>query len=82
MPSPMPVPVCGPQVWLEESAAPGASVADREEAIRLAGEMLREGRVLAIKGLGGFHLACDATNAPAVRPSAGSERAGRPNPWA
>ncbi len=57
-------PACGPHLWLE---AAGACLAERDEALRLAGRMLQEGRVLAIKGLGGFHLACDATNAGAVR---------------
>jgi hydrogenase maturation protein HypF len=35
--------------------------------MRLAGEMLLAGRILAIKGLGGFHLACDATASAAVQ---------------
>jgi hydrogenase maturation protein HypF len=60
-------PVCGPQVWLEETGAPGSRLAERDEAVRLAGQMLLDGRVLAVKGLGGFHLACDATNAGAVQ---------------
>jgi hydrogenase maturation protein HypF len=57
-------PVCGPHVWLEES---GLRLAERDEAMRLAARMLLDGKVLAIKGLGGFHLACDATNADAVQ---------------
>ncbi|MGD8464385.1 MAG: carbamoyltransferase HypF [Anaerolineae bacterium] len=59
-------PVCGPQLWLEEAAAPGERRAERDEALRQAGDRLRAGQVLAIKGLGGFHLACDATDAAAV----------------
>jgi hydrogenase maturation protein HypF len=60
-------PVCGPHVWLEQSGAADAHLAERDQAIRLSGQMLLEGEVLAIKGLGGFHLACDATNAEAVQ---------------
>jgi hydrogenase maturation protein HypF len=60
---PVACPVCGPTVWLE---AKGGRVADGEAAIQAARLHLREGRVVAIKGLGGFHLACDATNPEAV----------------
>lgn len=59
-------PVCGPQVWLESAGAPGSPLAEGDEAVRLAGRMLLEGKVLAIKGLGGFHLACNATDPAAV----------------
>ncbi|MGC9064667.1 MAG: acylphosphatase, partial [bacterium] len=52
-------PVCGPKVWLE-----GIEIEDPiSETIRL----LKEGMIVAIKGLGGFHLACDATNNDAVK---------------
>jgi hydrogenase maturation protein HypF len=54
-------PRCGPHVWLQSSGA-GAVLGEREEAIRQARRMLADGAVVAIKGLGGFHLACDATN--------------------
>jgi hydrogenase maturation protein HypF len=54
-------PECGPHVWLQASGT-GALLGEREEAIQRARQMLREGAVVAIKGLGGFHLACDATN--------------------
>lgn len=61
-------PVCGPRVWLQDSAGltldPRAL--DEPDAIALAGRLLAEGRILAVKGIGGFHLACDATNPEAV----------------
>jgi hydrogenase maturation protein HypF len=59
-------PVCGPKVWLESSGAPSSTLSREDEAVRLAGRMLLEGKVLAIKGLGGFHLACNATDPTAV----------------
>lgn len=49
---------CGPQVWLE--AANGQRMAERDEAVRQAGQRLTEGAILAVKGLGGFHLAVTA----------------------
>jgi len=39
---------------------------DNESSIRRAAEKLRAGEILAIKGLGGYHLACDARNSAAV----------------
>ena len=61
---PVACPVCGPQVWLED--ANGHRIADRDHAILTVQQLLVEGRIIAIKGLGGFHLACDATNIEAV----------------
>ena len=61
---PIACPQCGPQVWLEN--AQGARQAELEDAIQKARQLLADGGILAIKGLGGFHLACDATNPAAV----------------
>jgi hydrogenase maturation protein HypF len=60
-------PVCGPHIWLEGPGGEPDRQAERDEAMRKATERLLAGEVLAIKGLGGFHLACDATNAEAVQ---------------
>jgi hydrogenase maturation protein HypF len=54
---------CGPQVAL--LGADGARM-DVAEPIREAARLLQQGSVVAIKGLGGFHLACDAQNEAAV----------------
>jgi len=59
---PVACPNCGPTLWLE---ADGART-EGHEAIVAAQELLAGGKIVAIKGLGGFHLACDATNQEAV----------------
>ncbi|MBE9550132.1 MAG: carbamoyltransferase HypF, partial [Proteobacteria bacterium] len=55
-------PVCGPKAWLEPRINYPSSQGDIDTACWL----LQQGNILAIKGLGGFHLACDATNAETV----------------
>lgn len=57
-------PACGPQLWASD--AQGARLAEREDALQLAARALLAGEIVAIKGIGGFHLACDATAAAAV----------------
>jgi len=52
-------PVCGPQ--LEMVDVKGQAV-ETDDVITSAVELLKQGKILAIKGLGGFLLACDATN--------------------
>ncbi len=61
---PVACPVCGPKVWVETKDERGKNVG--EEAIHEVRNLLSKGKIIAIKGLGGFHLACDATNAQAV----------------
>jgi hydrogenase maturation protein HypF len=60
---PVACPVCGPR--LELLGAEGKTVAG--DPLETAISLLREGKILAIKGLGGYHLAVDACNAEAVR---------------
>jgi hydrogenase maturation protein HypF len=56
-------PVCGPQVCLLDKTGQVLAVSDPVEA---AARQLAGGAILAIKGLGGYHLACDALNAAVV----------------
>ena len=60
---PVACPDCGPHIWLEVG---GKRTTAGEQALQEARRLLKEGRILAVKGLGGFHLACDGTNAQAV----------------
>lgn len=55
---------CGPQLELWDGN--GAVLARREDALREAVQALRGGAVVAVKGLGGFHLMVDARNADAI----------------
>jgi hydrogenase maturation protein HypF len=55
---------CGPRLTLQGNS--GASLATGADALRLACEALRAGATLAVKGLGGFHLMCDARKGGAV----------------
>ena len=57
-------PVCGPQLALHDAS--GNRIAC-EDPIRAVREALLAGRIVAVKGLTGFHLACDARNDEAVR---------------
>ena len=75
-------PACGPRVWVEVPSSPPdpLSVPERGDAlsfpspegrgdqgVRIAAELLVGGNIVAIRGLGGFHLAVDATNEQAVQ---------------
>lgn len=56
-------PACGPRLfaqWADGRTADG-------DPLCVAAERLRRGEIVALKGLGGFHLACDARNGAAVR---------------
>jgi hydrogenase maturation protein HypF len=55
-------PACGPRLW----ALDARGAAGRGDPVAAAGEVLRRGGVVALKGLGGFHLAADASRDAAV----------------
>lgn len=64
---PIACPVCGPSLWLEQrNGAKWTRGPKGDQALKQTQELLKQGKILAIKGLGGFHLACDAENEAAV----------------
>jgi hydrogenase maturation protein HypF len=75
---PVACPACGPKIWVEkkqlvpstfqsiEHGKRFVKTTNSDQAIQEVQSLLKAGRIVAIKGLGGFHLACDATNHDAV----------------
>ncbi|MDR0465911.1 MAG: carbamoyltransferase HypF [Deltaproteobacteria bacterium] len=66
-------PLCGPKLWTARPGdaatfpdAPGYSGHTDAKAVAAIAGAMHAGKIAAIKGLGGFHLACDATNPEAV----------------
>ncbi|HXY39050.1 MAG TPA: carbamoyltransferase HypF, partial [Vicinamibacteria bacterium] len=61
---PIACPACGPRLRLLGN---GGVAVEAKEPIAAAAAVLLSGQVVAVKGIGGYHLACDATSAEAVR---------------
>jgi hydrogenase maturation protein HypF len=61
---PVACPVCGPR--LEYRTQDGEVVEGNEQALSVAIQALRKGWIIAVKGIGGYHLICDACNDDAV----------------
>lgn len=65
-------PECGPKLQLQVTSHKWQ--VKEKNPIGITIELLREGAIVAIKGIGGFHLACDATNDAAVKRLRGGKR--------
>jgi hydrogenase maturation protein HypF len=57
---------CGPKAWLEVTAPQWKETAAGEDCIARAAAILRGGGIVALQGIGGVHLACDASNEAAI----------------
>jgi hydrogenase maturation protein HypF len=60
---PLACPLCGPRL---EYRAFGSDAQFGASALSAATESLRSGKIVAVKGIGGYHLMCDAANSAAV----------------
>ena len=59
-------PVCGPAARLVDRAGQPLPAADARDAVKAAAHALRDGLIVAVKGIGGYHLACRADSERAV----------------
>jgi hydrogenase maturation protein HypF len=67
-------PACGPAVTL---TTPGGQAVEDCDPIRMTADLLKAGKIVAIKGIGGFHLAVNAVNPEAIAKL--REKKGRPD---
>ncbi len=72
---PIACPECGPRVWCCDRR--GEELAQGQPAIEMVARHISRGGLAAVKGLGGFHIACDAENPEAVKSL--RERKARPH---
>jgi hydrogenase maturation protein HypF len=61
--------VCGPKVWLErlDEQSVASTQHSKFDDVDAAAMLIQQGEIVAIRGIGGFHLACDATNDDTVK---------------
>lgn len=55
---------CGP--WIRLYNSEGDLIRDKDEALEKAVDLIRKGNIIAVKGVGGYHLVCDATDEDTV----------------
>ncbi|MFH1095915.1 MAG: carbamoyltransferase HypF [Candidatus Desantisbacteria bacterium] len=77
-------PVCGPEVWLwRDGIREVAPLAIKyEDPIKKAIELLKAGCIVAVKGIGGFHLACNALDSDAIKRLREKKRREKEKPFA
>ncbi|MFH1902938.1 MAG: carbamoyltransferase HypF [Candidatus Omnitrophota bacterium] len=61
---PIACPVCGPEISLRRK---NRTIKTKDAAVREAITLIKKGKIIAVKGIGGFHLICDAGNEAAVK---------------
>ncbi len=59
---------CGPRAWIERADGHAVCLESMSQLdlVDAAATLIQRGEIIAVKGIGGFHLACDATNEAAV----------------
>ena len=73
---PIACPVCGPEISLRHK---NVTISTKDAAVKKAIALIKKGKIIAVKGIGGFHLICNAGNEAAVKRLRGrKKRPGKP----